>query len=297
MHVLDIVMHNLQLGSGNLATAMVENFNVDFLAGGLFKHTPAWNKSGNFAQCYKLYLPVSGEAVVKTAAGQRVMKPGHFYFVPGYHLRQQSCKKMMAYWVHFACESFYLHHCLSRIHSAHSWPVQRLQWAEPVFKRIGEIFQNPETAHSRLRQDPPLTLVCRLEAILMYMVADLLELPVDEALLSETEMDLERLKPAINFMDNHFLLNPSLSEVAKQAHLAPNYFHQLFKKSSGLTPFAYMERRRLDRARRLLFNDKLSIKEVAAQCGYDNQLYFSRVFRRYFQLAPSDLSRTSSLLS
>src|SRR5271156_643071 len=119
---------------------MIENFNLDLLAGGLYHHTPAWNKQNNFAQCYKLYFPVRGEALVETTAGRRIIKPGHFYFVPGYHLRSQSCQKMVAYWIHFTCESFYLHHCLSQVLSVRSWPVDKVKWACPAFRRIGEIF-------------------------------------------------------------------------------------------------------------------------------------------------------------
>jgi AraC-like DNA-binding protein len=275
---------------------MIENFNLNLLAGGLYRHTPAWNKSDHFAQCYKCYLPIRGEAVVETTGGRCAIRPGRLYFIPGYHLRRQRCERMMlAYWVHFGAESFYLHHCLSRIHSVQSWPMRKIGWIKPAFLRLGEVFQDPETKHSRPRPNPPLPLVCRLEAILMYLVADLLDLP--HGLIGESDSGLRRLKPAIDFMDTQFLRNPSLSEVASEARLAPNYFHRVFKRASGITPFEYMERRRLDRARRLLFDFKVNIKEIAAKCGYENQLYFSRVFRRRFGLSPSDLHRTSSLLS
>jgi AraC-like DNA-binding protein len=274
---------------------MIENFNLDLLAGGLYQHTSAWNKLGNFTQCYKLYLPVRGQAVVETAGGRRMMKPGHFYFVSGYHLREQTCRSMTAYWIHFTCESFYLHHRIGQELSVRQWPADRLRWASAAFRRIEEIFQYPETRHSSPRRAPPLDLLCRFEAVLMYFVADLLEL--QHRSISESALDLHRLKPAIDYMDDHFLHNPSLEEVAQQAGLAPNYFHRLFRKAAGATPFTYMERRRLDRARRLLFSDRITVKEAAARCGYENQLYFSRVFRRRFGLAPSDLSRNPTLLS
>lgn len=274
---------------------MIENFSLDLLAGGLYPHTSAWNKRSNFTQCFRIYLPIGGRAVVETTGGRQAMTPGHFYFVSGYHLREQSCRHMPAYWLHFACESFYLHHRLSQVLSVRCWPVDRLPWAFEAFRHIEEIFQDPGSKHSRRRPDPPLHLFCRFEAVLMYFVADLLEMP--RQAMSEGVSELLRLKPATDYMDAHFLRNPSLGEVAGQAGLAPSYFHRLFKKASGATPFAYMERRRLERARRLLFSGAITVKEAAAQSGYDNQLYFSRVFRRRFGHAPSEMLRTSTLLS
>ncbi len=275
---------------------MIENFNLRLLAGGLYRHSPAWNKTDHFSQCYKCYLPIRGEAVVETIGGRCAIKAGSLYFVPGYHLRRQRCdREMLAYWVHFAPESFCLHHCLGRIRSVHRWPVRKIAWAEAAFRRLGEIFQDPETRQSRPLKNPPLTHVCRLEAVLMYLMADLLDLSREAK--GGNDSELQRLKPAIDFMDARFLSNPSLTEVAGQAGLAPNYFHRIFRRAAGITPFGYMERRRLDRARGLLSDAGANIQKIAAECGYENPLYFSRVFRRRFGIAPSGLHRTLSLLS
>jgi transcriptional regulator GlxA family with amidase domain len=73
--------------------------------------------------------------------------------------------------------------------------------------------------------------------------------------------------------------------------MAANYFHRLFKRELGITPFQYMERKRLDEARRLLGDGRLNVKEVAALTGYENPLYFSRVFHRHFGSRPSDYRR------
>src|SRR6202050_5133278 len=143
---------------------MIENFNLNLLAGGLYRHTSAWNKNDHFTQCYKCYLPIRGEAVVETTGGSCTIKPGYLYFIPGYHLRKQRCeRRMLAYWLHFEAESFYLHHCLSGILLVHRWPMRKIRWIKPAFMRLSEIFQDPKTKHSRPRPDPPLPLVCRLE--------------------------------------------------------------------------------------------------------------------------------------
>ena len=93
--------------------------------------------------------------------------------------------------------------------------------------------------------------------------------------------------PSIKYMDAHYKDNPSLEVVAGKSHLAPNYFHSLFSATFDVTLFAYMLKRRMYTARQLLSNTTMTVKEVAANVGYDNEFYFSRVFKKQFGVSPS----------
>lgn len=270
---------------------MFENFSLNLLAGGHFRTTPIWNKGADRLDlCYKCYLPEHGEAEVSTSAGTCTIRPGSLYFIPGFHLKSQSCEReMTVHWVHFTPESFYLHRRLNRIREVVAWPLRDLRWLVPEFSRVSEVFENPGSDQSQLHCAPPIDLVCRIEAILMFLVGDLLRTHPEE---KQTEgPDMPQLKRAIDFMDSVFLSNPPLDQVARQSHMAANSFHRLFKKAMGLTPFEYMKRKRLDEARRLLGDGSLSVKEVAMLSGYENPLYFSRVFRNHFGSPPSDFRR------
>jgi len=217
-------------------------------------------------------------------------KPGAMYFIPGFHLKSQSCEReMTVHWVHFTPDSFYLHRRLSRIRGVVAWPLRGLRWLVRDFSRISEVFENPGSEENRLLCSPPIDLVCRIEAILMFLVGDLLRNQPEEKHGEAPAM--ARLKQAIDFMDSAFLSNPPLERVARQSHMASNSFHRLFKSAMGLTPFEYMERKRLDEARRLLGDGRLSVKEVAELSGYENPLYFSRVFRCHFGSPPSEFRR------
>ena len=238
---------------------------------------------------------MSGEAVVETVDGSCTILPGALYFIPGFHLRRQWCENQMrVYWVHFTPASFYLHHRLKSIRGVVSWPLREKSWIKPDFIRMGEIFEEPEAERNRLRSEPPLALLCRIEAILMWLVGDLLEMPGLEV-AGEDDDELLRLKPAIDFMDRHYRENPSLAEVAGRAHLAANYFHRLFKRMTCVTPFEYMEQKRFDDARRLLGEGRLSVKQVAERSGYENPLYFSRAFRQRFGHSPTSFQRIQSI--
>jgi AraC-like DNA-binding protein len=199
-------------------------------------------------------------------------------------------REFHTYWVHFVPESFFLHHLLGAVEEVRSWNVSAVAWMQPVFERLPELFEDAEGEHPRPRPNPPAPVACRVEAALMALVADLIE-SLPEGVGARP---LLRLKPAIDFMDGAYLRHPSLAEVAASAHLAPNYFHRVFARQTGVTPFAYMERKRLDRARRLLSHPGLNIGEVAARCGYENAHYFSRAFRKRFGCPPSAVARSAA---
>ncbi len=273
---------------------MIENARLSILIGGHHHCTPEWSRdrekgqSADFISCFAFWMPTKGGVTLETTEGEFRVKPGSLYFIPAQHLIRQTCEKeMFVYWIAFVSESFYLHHRLAGIRKVHRWPVESMIWVKEVFERFEEFFEDVEHL-SRPHGDAPASLAIMVEAALMYLTA---------RLIGDTDADfrwgdyagLERLKPAIDFMDAQYLSNPSLAEIAERIRMAPIYFQRFFKRQTGLTPFKYMENRRLDLARKLLFDQRLSIKEVSNRAGYPNPFYFSRAFRKHFGLAPSRL--------
>ena len=83
----------------------------------------------------------------------------------------------------------------------------------------------------------------------------------------------------------------SARQVAARLHVTPDYLRQAFKAAHGEAPLAYLLRRRVERAAKLLRNSGLAVKDVAADCGFSSQYYFSRLFKRLVGVAPSALRR------
>lgn len=69
-----------------------------------------------------------------------------------------------------------------------------------------------------------------------------------------------------------------------------DYLRKIFKKETGLSPLAYLTSLRMKNAERLLsakWSNGRTVAEIARMCGYDNALYFSRVFKKHYGYAPS----------
>jgi len=75
--------------------------------------------------------------------------------------------------------------------------------------------------------------------------------------------------------------------LAARVHLGVRHFSRRFKQGFGLTPAAYVERLRLDEARKRLPMKKHNIKSVAASVGYTSADAFGRAFERRFGIRPS----------
>ncbi|MNW02672.1 HTH-type transcriptional activator Btr [compost metagenome] len=78
----------------------------------------------------------------------------------------------------------------------------------------------------------------------------------------------------------------TVEELAALIHFHPNYFIPYFKKHTGLTPMAYVQRKRMEEAKRLLSASGLSISDIASQLGME-LTHFSKQFKHITGLSPT----------
>lgn len=95
-----------------------------------------------------------------------------------------------------------------------------------------------------------------------------------------------RLQQVIDYIDAHLDQDLSLTELAKVVQISAHYFSQLFKQSIGVTPHQYVIRRRIERAKELLTQNKLTISDVAKIVGFVDQSHFHRHFKRLVGITP-----------
>ncbi len=79
----------------------------------------------------------------------------------------------------------------------------------------------------------------------------------------------------------------SIPAVARGLGVAYSYFRREFKRHTGLSPHRYMNRLRLEKARRLVGATDEPLKAIADRLGFSSQYHFSAAFRRHFGLSPS----------
>ena len=83
----------------------------------------------------------------------------------------------------------------------------------------------------------------------------------------------------------------SLDEMASHCALNASYLSRSFKKKTGTTIFAYLNRVRIEKACHLLKNSSMTITEIAFSVGYNNISFFNRMFKRAMSLSPGEYRR------
>ena len=79
----------------------------------------------------------------------------------------------------------------------------------------------------------------------------------------------------------------SLVTLARRAHISPFHFARLFRATVGVPPHQFVLRLRLDRARALMKTGRMTLAQIAVECGFHDQPHFTRAFRRTFRQTPA----------
>lgn len=95
-----------------------------------------------------------------------------------------------------------------------------------------------------------------------------------------------RMRRVKDFIEDNLDRDPGLAAVAAVAALSPYHFARAFRADTGLSPHAFLVRRRCERAKRLMAETRMSLAEIAAACGFAHQSHFTNSFRREVGMPP-----------
>jgi len=91
----------------------------------------------------------------------------------------------------------------------------------------------------------------------------------------------------ISHMEEHYAQSATLEQLAALAACSPSNFARNFRKTTGLSPIAYLLNVRMRHAAKYLAQTDLSVQEIAQRVGIDDSNYFSRQFRAHHKCSPS----------
>jgi len=94
------------------------------------------------------------------------------------------------------------------------------------------------------------------------------------------------LRKAENFIMENYTRKISLKEISAIAGLSPPYFSTIFKEEMGENLSKYLNRLRVEKASHLLLETDMSLSEIAACCCFEDQSWFSKIFKAYTGISP-----------
>lgn len=105
------------------------------------------------------------------------------------------------------------------------------------------------------------------------------------------------VKATREYLEKHYAEDISLEDMAAQVNISPQYFSKLIKKTTGFNFIDWLSTLRVKKAKELLTNSNLTVKEVCFMVGYKDPNYFSRIFKKRIGITPSEYIKTNSMFS
>lgn len=90
------------------------------------------------------------------------------------------------------------------------------------------------------------------------------------------------------YIDNHYFEDIKISMFTEKYYLSREYLMKLFKQQFGYGIHEYVQKVRMDKAKELLNDPSLKIQDIAERLGYKDKNYFSKAFRNYYSVSPSE---------
>ena len=104
---------------------------------------------------------------------------------------------------------------------------------------------------------------------------------------------LNEVERAINYFNENYASEINIEEYATARHMSVSWFIRNFKSITQLSPLQYIIMLRITNAKVLLMNTDYSVSQIATAVGFDNALYFSRLFHRHTGTSPMKFRKRS----
>jgi two-component system response regulator YesN len=104
----------------------------------------------------------------------------------------------------------------------------------------------------------------------------------------DTAQFKNEISKALKYIEENYQQKLSLSSIAEYVNFSTNYLCRSFKEEVGINVISYINNLRMKKAGELLKQKDSLVKEVSMEVGIDDQLYFSRLFKKYYGMSPSE---------
>ena len=162
----------------------------------------------------------------------------------------------------------------------------------PVHREFEAIMRDEMLYIVRNKKEAPLHLIGHL-----YIFIDALARSVTDYRPASGKVKDFYIKEALAFIENNYMNEITVEDIAEVSGLNRSYFGKIFKESVGKSPQEFLIHYRMIKAAELLSMTRYSVGEIANAVGYPNQLHFSRAFKGVYGVSPRNWRKDNSILT
>ena len=96
------------------------------------------------------------------------------------------------------------------------------------------------------------------------------------------------IEKAENYIKQNYMKDISLDDISRYCNISSYYFSKLFKQETGENYVEYLSGVRIENAKKMLSDSEASIKEISYSVGFSDPNYFSRAFKKYEGVSPTE---------
>lgn len=157
---------------------------------------------------------------------------------------------------------------------------------QPIYKSKKEAERNRlKEEMLYIAQHPEESSLCLIGHLYLFMDALVKSSATKKTLKSGNLKDFY-IRESIHFIEQYYKDPITIEDIASYCNLNRSYFGKLFKESLNISPQEFLIKFRMTKACELLRFTNKSIGEISHCVGYENQLHFSRAFKKEFQISP-----------
>lgn len=231
------------------------------------------NKDGRL-DFYLMYI-LSGELLVANGDTNEKLNAGSVaIFEPkvGYRYTYLGGETLDYLWIHFTGHSAraFLEECAISVFPQY--------YSTANENRIVQRFQDIFDAFSRKDRYRDRELGALLERLLISVARA----------IDDKNMPRCSLSRSLGYINSHYDRAIKIPDLAAMEHISTSRYNCLFKLEMGQSPSSYILRIRMSSACELLRNTDVCIKQIGVMCGYSDPHFFSKVFKKYIGMSPSE---------
>ncbi|MFH5186361.1 helix-turn-helix domain-containing protein [Paenibacillus sp. TAB 01] len=265
-----------------LMRSYLENTQINMQIAHYTKVGANWRTTNMMPNENRLYFIREGEGWIHLRGRDYTPRRGQLYLLPaGMRLSYAPVLEnpLGKYWCHFSATVGDIN-LFQMLELPHWIEVRDEARLERQFEQLMVL--------SRSNQ---VTAPLRIKSLLLEIISEYIEQSEEQLHLTAIS-STSKINSVLAYIERHLAEPMTVEELAKLVHFHPNYFLHYFKTMMGLSPIVYINKKRLDKARRLLATTDLSVSAIADQIGLE-LYYFSRIFKKAVNLSPTEYRKAS----
>lgn len=228
---------------------------------------------------FRFYYVVDGNVSLVFADGNYLLEPGMVYLIPvDRPFRYSAAGKFTHYWLHFRSSRLEKVDSFRRLTGLKASPD-----TEALMKELLDCAETGDGVEALIGAD-----IILRRLLTPFLAA----MPKSDY---EQVMKIGRYSTVLEYIDRNLEKNLIVTGLAAIAGMNYNDFSADFHRTFGVSPKQYICKHRIEKAKALLLGSDLTVKQVSAQVGYDNEFFFYRLFKKYTGQTPKHFRENNML--